>query len=490
MAPNLARRRWAALYVLCGGMLMIILDATIVNVALPSIRADFHVSETSLAWVVNAYLIPFGGLLLLAGRAGDLIGRRRVFLNGLVLFTLASAACAAAQNEAMLVAARFVQGIGGALTSAVILGIVVTMFTDPRERAKAIGIYGSVASAGGALGLLAGGALTQAISWHWIFLVNVPIGVVACILARRLVIEDAGIGWNRGADLRSAALITGALVLGVFTVLGAQAHGWLSPRTVGGIAGAFLLLALFFRRQMRVQVPLMPLRVFRSREVIGANAVQSLLVTGMYGSFFLGALYMQGVLHYRPLGVGLAFLPASMTIALLSAGLSDRIVLRFGPRRTLIAGLLSVLAGLLMYARTPVHGTYVAHLLPIMLLMGVGAGCGFPSIMHLAMSGAGDDDSGLASGILNTSLQVGAALGLAVLTAASTARIAALRAGGAGRLAAATGGYHLAYAVAAGGIVIALLIATFVVAETSSRPASESEAGAVDSVSAISQSAA
>jgi EmrB/QacA subfamily drug resistance transporter len=456
------RTRWLALYILCAGMLMIVLDATIVNVALPSIQDSLGFSQSNLAWVVNAYLIPFGGLLLLAGRMGDLVGQRRIFLVGLAIFTVASLVCAASQSQAMLIGARFIQGIGGALASAVILGMIVTMFPAPREQAKAIGVYGFVASAGGTIGLLAGGALTQAISWHWIFLINLPIGIATAFGALRLVEGRPGIGLHEGADVPGAALITAGLMLGVYTILGVSEHGWGSAQTLilGAISSA--LLVAFIARQARIANPLMPLRLFRHRNVAGANAIQSLLVAGMFGMFFLGALYLQRVLGYDALQVGLAFLPATLVMGTLSLGFSERLIMRFGARRTLMPGVAMVGAGLLLLARTPVDGTYVADLLAPMLLIGVGVGTAFPSLMTLAMSGATPQDSGLASGLVNTSMQVGGAIGLAVLATLASERTSSALDGGASNLAALNSGYHLAYLVGAGLVGLAFLIAATV----------------------------
>src|SRR6187455_1926759 len=326
--------RWLALVVLCAGMLMIVLDATIVNVALPSIREDLGFSAAGLAWVVNAYLIAFGGLLLLAGRVGDLIGRRTIFLLGMGLFTFASLLCGMAQSQEMLVGARFLQGVGGALTSAVILGMIVMMFPEPRDRAKAIGVYGFVASAGGSIGLLAGGALTQAISWHWIFLINIPVGIATAFLAVRLVEDRPGIGLEHGADIPGALLLTSGLMLGVYTILGVADYGWGSARTMVLGAISIALQGAFVVRQSRIPNPLMPLRLFRSRNVAGANVVQALLVAGMFAMFFLGALYLQRVLGYDPLEVGLAFLPSTLVMGAMSLRYSERLAMRFGPKAT------------------------------------------------------------------------------------------------------------------------------------------------------------
>jgi EmrB/QacA subfamily drug resistance transporter len=456
------RTRWLALYVLCAGMLMIVLDATIVNVALPSIQGSLHFSQANLAWVVNAYMIPFGGLLLLAGRMGDLLGQRRVFLIGLAIFTVASLVCAASVSQEMLVGARFIQGVGGALASAVILGMIVTMFPEPAAQAKAIGVYGFVASAGGSIGLLLGGVLTDAISWHWIFLINLPIGIATAYLATRLVANPEGIGLSEGADFPGAALITGSLMLGVFTILRIEAWGWNDPRIFVLGAISLALLAAFFHRQATIENPLMPLRLFRSRNVAGSNALQALLVAGMFGMFFLGALYLQKVLGYTPLQVGFAFLPTTLVMGTLSLGFSEKLIMRFGPRNTLIPGVCMVVVALLLFARTPVDASYLIDLLPPFLLIGIGVGTSFPAIMTLAMSGATPEDAGLASGFVNTSMQVGGAIGLAVLATLSGERTKNLLADGEGQLQALTSGYHVAYLVGAILAAIAVAIAVFV----------------------------
>jgi EmrB/QacA subfamily drug resistance transporter len=456
------RTRWLALYVLCTGMLMIVLDATIVNVALPSIQDDLGFSQNNLAWVINAYMIPFGGLLLLAGRIGDLVGQRRVFLLGLTIFTAASLLCAASQNQEMLVGARFIQGIGGALASAVILGMIVTMFPEPAAQAKAIGVYGFVASAGGSIGLLLGGVLTDAISWHWIFFINLPIGIAVAYLAKRLVANPDGIGLSAGADFPGAVLLTSSLMLGVFTILQIENWGWGDSRTLVLSAISAVLLALFVFRQARIANPLMPLRLFRSRNVAGSNVLQALLVAGMFGMFFLGALYLQRVLGYSPLEVGLAFLPTTVVMGALSLGFSEKLIMRFGPRTTLIPGVSMVVVALLLFARTPVDGDYLTDLLPPFLLIAIGVGTSFPAIMTLAMSGATPEDAGLASGLVNTSMQVGGSIGLAVLATLSTERTNSLLADGEGQLQALTSGYHVAYLVGAVLAAIAVAIAVFV----------------------------
>jgi EmrB/QacA subfamily drug resistance transporter len=443
-------------------MLMIVLDATIVNVALPSIQDDLGFSQSNLAWVVNAYLIAFGGLLLLSGRLGDLIGQRRVFLIGLAVFTAASALCAVAQTQGMLIGARFVQGAGGAVASAVILGMIVTMFPEPREQAKAIGVYSFVASAGASIGLLAGGILTEAINWHWIFFINVPVGLATALLAIRLVEDREGIGLRQGADVPGAVLLTAGLMLGVYTLLEAGEQGWGSLHTLGLGGVSLALLAGFIARQARIPTPLMPLRLFRSRNVTGANVVMALLVVGFFGMFFLGALYLQGILGYSPLEVGLAFLPACIVMGWLSLGYAERLIMGIGPRRVLVAGLAAAGGGLLLFTQAPVDGSYFRDLLGVMLLLGAGAGLCFPALMTLAMSGATRTDSGLASGLINSTVQVGGAIGLAVLATLATERTEGLLADGEATASALNSGYHLAYLIGAilvgVGIAVALLV--------------------------------
>jgi EmrB/QacA subfamily drug resistance transporter len=453
------RSRWIALYVLCVGMLMIVLDATIVNVALPSIQEDLGFSQSSLAWVVNAYLIPFGGLLLLAGKLGDLISRRGVFLVGLGVFTAASLVCAIAQSQGMLIGARFVQGAGGALSSAVILGMIVTMFPEPRERAKAIGLYSFVASAGASIGLLAGGVLTEAINWHWIFFVNLPIGVATALLALRMIDRDRGAGFGHGADILGALLVTGSLMLLVYTIVETVDYGWGSAHTLGFGAAAVALGIAFVVRESRTANPLIPLRIFRLRNVSGANLIQMLMVAGLFGMFFLGSLYLERVLRYDALEIGLAFLPVALLIGILSLGFSARLNMRYGARATLLPGLVLVAIGLLLFTRVPVDAEYVPDILPTMVLFGLGAGLAFPSLATLAMSGATARDSGLASGLVNTSLQVGGALGLAVLATLSTTRSDTLLARGEPAASALTDGYQLAFAIGAGLVLAAIAVA-------------------------------
>jgi len=458
------RSRWIALYVLCVGMLMIVLDVTIVNVALPSIQQDLGFSQSSLAWVVNAYLIAFGGLLLLAGRLGDLVGRKSVFLAGLAVFTAASLVCGAAQSQEMLVAARFVQGVGGAMTSAVILGMIVTMFPEPREQAKAIGVYAFVASAGGSVGLLAGGVLTQSINWHWIFFVNLPIGVATAIYAIRLLDRDTGIGFGEGADVPGAVLVTSALMLGVYTIVEPAAQdGWGASSTLLLGAVAIALLAAFVVREATARTPLIPLRIFRSRNLTGANLIQVLSVAGMFGVFFLGSLYLEQVLGYDALEIGLAFLPVTVVMGTLSVRYAEPLVTRFGARAAVLAGMTLIAGALVVFAQAPVDGSYVTNVLPVMVLLGTGAGIAFPALMTLSMTGVDPSDAGLASGLVNTTAQVGGALGLAVLATLSTSRTGTLARAGESHAAALTGGYHLAFWIAAGLVAAAIVVAVVVV---------------------------
>lgn len=469
------RNRWIALYVLCLGMLMIVLDTTVVNVALPSIQDDLGFSQSGLAWVVNAYMIAFGGLLLLAGRLGDLVSRKGVFLVGLVVFTVASVLCGTAQSQGLLIAARFLQGVGGAMTSAVILGMIVTMFPEPREQAKAIGVFAFVASAGGAVGLLVGGGLTQSMGWHWIFFVNVPIGIATAVLAGRLIERDAGIGFGEGADVPGAVLITGSLMLGVYTIVEPAAeYGWGAGRTLALGALSLALLAAFVAREATARSPLMPLRIFRSRNVAGANVIQVLSVAGMFGIFFLGALYVQRILDYDALETGLAFLPVTILMGTLSVRYTDRLVMRFGARTMVLGGLTLLMMGLALFTRAPVDGDYVSHVLPVMVLLGIGAGLCFPALMTLAMSGATPSDAGLASGLINTTAQVGGALGLAVFATLSASRSNELIGDGESTAAALTSGYHLAFGIGAALVVVAVAVAVTVL-EPERRSKKESE---------------
>ena len=454
-------RRWIALLILCAGFLMIVLDMTIVNVALPSIKNDLGFSQAGLAWVVNAYLIAFGGLLLLAGRLGDLIGRRRIFLIGLATFTAASLLCGLSVSQPMLIAARFLQGIGGAMSSAVILGMVVTMFPEPAERARAIGVFSFVASAGASIGLLAGGLITQAVSWHWIFFVNLPIGVAIALLAARRLESDRGIGLGAGADAIGAFLVTAGLMLGVYSIVESAQYGLGSSHTLGFGTVALILVIGFLVRQARVRHPLLPLRLFRSRNVSGANAIQVLGSISMFGFFFLGSLDLQRVLGYGPLAIGLAFLPVAVGMGALSVALTPRLIVRFGARALLLAGFALIAVALVLAARGQINGDYLSGWFPVMVLLGLGGGLAFPSLAVVAMAGTTPSDAGLASGLLNTTGQVGAALGLAVLATVSTNRTSELIGQGQSSVAALSGGYRLAWAIGA-----VLAIASIVLAAT------------------------
>jgi EmrB/QacA subfamily drug resistance transporter len=444
------RRRWWALAVLCVGVLMIVLDTTIVNVALPSIRADLAFTETSLVWVVNAYMLTFGGFLLLGGRLGDLHGHRRLFLAGLVLFTLASAACGLAQSQALLVAARAVQGVGGAVVSAIALSLIMDLFSEPADRAKALGVYGFVCAGGGSVGVLLGGLLTGALSWHWIFLVNLPIGVAVYAATLALFPKDTPRTDGGKLDVGGALAVTVALMLAVYAVVGGNATGWTHPRTLGLLGAAVVLLVAFLFIESRVSSPLMPLRLFALRNLAVSNIVGVLWAAAMFAWFFLSALYMQQVLGYTPMQVGLAFLPANLIMAAFSLGLSARIVMRFGLRAPLAAGLALAALGLALFARAPLEGRFLVDVLPGMVLLGLGAGIAFNPVLMAAMGDVAPHESGVASGIVNTSFMMGGALGLAVLASLAGAQSERLAAGGAGAAAALHGGYQLAFWIGAG----------------------------------------
>src|SRR5438270_843551 len=448
--PNMTTRtRWLALYVLCLGDLMIVLDTTIVNVALPSIRADLGFSQTSLAWVVNAYLLTFGGFLLLGGRLGDLFGHRRLFLIGIALFTLASIACGLSTTQGLLVTARAVQGLGGAVVSAVGMALLMNLFTEQAERAKAMGMFGFVMAGGGSLGVLLGGVLTDLLSWHWIFLVNLPIGVLVVALSLRLLPAGGGKRADGRLDVAGAVTVTAALMLAVYAIVNGNHAGWTSAQTLGLLGGAAALLVVFFAIESRVRSPLVPLGLLRLRNLATANVVGILWAAAMFAWFFLSALYLQLVLGYTPLQVGLAFLPANLIMGTFSLGLSAKLVMRFGVRAPLATGLSLAALGLVLFVRAPVDGTFVVHVLPSMILLGFGAGMAFNPVLLAAMSDVAPEESGLASGVVNTAFMMGGALGLAVLASLAASRTASLRAAGGGRLEALTGGYHLAFLVGA-----------------------------------------
>jgi EmrB/QacA subfamily drug resistance transporter len=456
------RRRWIALAVLCLGQLMMVLDATIVNVALPSIQHDLHFSQGNLTWVMNGYLITFGGFLLLAGRLGDLVGRKRVFLTGLVMFTVASVLCGIANTQALLIGARLLQGVGGAVASSVILAIIVTEFPERAEQAKAMGLYAFVSAGGGSIGLLAGGVLTQSLDWHWIFFVNVPIGLFAFALGRALIVENEGIGLSGGVDWLGSALITLATMLGAFAIVKSSEYGLMSARTLGVGAGALVLLGAFLALEARLKNPIMPLRVLRLRMLMGSSLVRGLLVTGMFSAFFLGSLYLERVLGYSAINTGLAFLPLTASIAIMSLGLSAKAAERFGALNSLAAGLASIVAGLLLLSTAGVHAGYFPGLFFAFLLIGLGAGASFLPLLTIGMADAPKRDAGLASGIINVSVQLFGAIGLASLGTVATDHTKSLSASGHSLISALTGGYHLAYVVAASCVALGIL-AAFVV---------------------------
>ncbi|HEV3046793.1 MAG TPA: MFS transporter [Solirubrobacteraceae bacterium] len=456
------RRRWIALAVLCLGQLMMVLDATIVNVALPSIQRELHFTQSNLTWVLDGYLITFGGLLLLAGRMGDLVGRKRVFLTGLVMFTAASILCGVSDSQAMLIVARLIQGVGGAVASSVILAIIVTEFPERVEQAKAMGMYAFVSAGGGSIGLLAGGALTQSLSWHWIFFVNVPIGVFAFVLGSLLIKENEGIGLAGGVDVLGSILVTAATMLGAFAIVKSSEYGLTSARTLGAAGGSLALLVAFLALEARLENPIMPLRILRLRTLMGSSLVRGLLVTGMFSAFFLGSLYLERVLGYDAIDTGLAFLPLTIMIATMSLGVAARATERFGALATLGAGLSAIVAGLLLLATAGVHQSYFPGLFFAFLLMGLGAGASFLPLLTIGMADAPPRDAGLASGIINVSVQLFGAIGLATLGTIATDHTKALSVGGDGLLRALTGGYHLAYVVGAALVAVGILAALLV----------------------------
>jgi EmrB/QacA subfamily drug resistance transporter len=453
--------RWLSLIVLCTGFLLIVVDMTIVNVALPSIQKDLGFSQSGLAWVINSYLIAFGGLLLLAGRVGDLVGRKRVFLAGLGIFIGASLLCGLSLTQPMLIVARFIQGIGGAVSSAVILAMIVTLFPEPLERAKAFGIFSFIASAGAAVGLIAGGLITQAVSWHWIFFVNLPIGVATAVFAARVLAADRGLGLGHGADVIGAVMVTAALMLGVYTIVQTSDFGLVSLRTLALGAVAIALLGAFVVRQARGRNPILPLRVLRSRTIAGANIVQALMSTAFLGFFFLGSLDLERVLGYRPMAIGLAFLPVAVVMALFSIRFSAPLIARFGPYAMLLVGQIVGGVALAMVGLGPVHATYAIHLMVPLALLGLGGGLSFPALTMIAMADVAPSDAGLASGLLNTTGQVGGAFGLAVLATIAGGRTLDLLRTGADGVSALAAGYHFAWLVSASIVVVTLATAAF-----------------------------
>jgi EmrB/QacA subfamily drug resistance transporter len=452
-----SRMRWLALYVLCLGDLMIVLDGTIVNVALPSIRDDLGFSQTSLAWVVNAYLLTFGGFLLLGGRLGDLFGHRRLFLGGIALFTLASLACGVANSQEFLVVARAVQGVGGAVVSAVALSLLMTLFTEQADRAKAMGVFGFVLSGGGVIGVLAGGILTDVLNWHWIFLVNLPVGVLVYVLSVRLLPSGRGLAASGRVDVAGAITVTASLMLAVYAIINGNEKGWASGETLGVLAGAAALLAVFLVIEARISSPLMPLGLFRNRNVSTANVLGVLMAAGLFAYFFFSALYLQLVLEYSPLEVGLAYLPGTVLWGASSLLLSDRLVMRFGIKTPLLTGLGLMTVALVLLARTPVDGSWVVDILPATLALGLGAGIAFNPLLLAAMSGVAQEQAGLASGVVNTAFMMGGAVGLAILASLADRRSESLRASD-GSFAALNSGYHVAFLVGAVFVVASALV--------------------------------
>jgi EmrB/QacA subfamily drug resistance transporter len=457
------RRRWYALIVVCLAMLMNALDATVVNVALPKIQQDLHFTQANLAWVIDAYLVAFAGFLLLAGRLGDLVGRKKVFLGGLAVFTAASAVCGFANSQGLLIGARFVQGAAGALSTSVILAIIATEFHDSHERARAMSAYIFVAVGGGSIGLLAGGILTQALNWHWIFFINLPIGAIALVLGALLVPENKGLGVRQGIDVLGSVLITAGLMLCVYAVVKSSENGWGSAGTLVPLAAGLALIAGFLGLEARLRNPIMPLRIFRVRGLLSSSVVRGFLFVGMYGSFFIGTLYLEHVLRYDALSTGLAFLPMTIIVALLSTGVTARLVRRFGPWRVLLPGMLLVIAGLLSWSQAGAHAGYFPLVVCGLVLMGAGMGTGSVPLLTLAMSEVPPADAGLASGIVNVSMQVSGALGVAVLGTISTDRTRSLLGAHVGLGSALTSGYHLAFLVAAGWVAVGVVAAVVLV---------------------------
>ena len=452
------RRRWVALAVACMGQLMMVLDSTIVNVALPSLQRDLHFSQANLAWVLDAYMIAFGSFLLVAGRLGDLLGRKRLFLIGLVVFTLASIVCGLSTSQVELIVARFVQGLGGAVASAAVLALLVTEFPKPSERAIALSVYTFIISSGGSIGLLAGGVLTQAVSWHWIFFINVPIGIVTLALGRVLINETERLGLGHGVDVVGALLVTVALMLGVYAIVKATEYGWVSAHTLGFGAASLALLGVFVAVESRLANPMFPLRILRVPGLAASSVVRGFLVTGMFSTFLLGVLYLQHVHGYGALRTGLAFLPMTLVLGLLSLGVTARLMARFGPSRVLLAGLASITAALVLLSRLPAHTGYFPGIFGPFVLIGIGAGLAFLPLTTIAMAEVPTADAGLASGIVNASLQISAAIGIAALGTVAAERTKVLTGLGQHPLQALTGGFDLAWAIGAGAVAAGALI--------------------------------
>jgi EmrB/QacA subfamily drug resistance transporter len=458
-SPSADRRRWATLIIVCFAQLMIVLDVTIVNVALPSIQQDLGFSQANLTWVVNAFLVTFGSLLLLAGRLGDLLGRRRVFLSGLVTFTTASLLCGVASTEAELIGARLLQGVGAAAQASVILAIIVTEFPGAVERARAMSAYVSVSVAGGSLGLLAGGLLTQALSWHWVFFVNLPIGIVTFVLGRALIRADRGLGLEHGVDWVGSLLVTASLMSAIYAIVGVTTHGWMSAHVLGMGALAAVLMAAFLALEARIENPIMPLRILRVRGLIDASLVRGFLVTGMYSTFFLGTLYLEHVRHYSALETGAAFLPWTLTVAVLSQGVTARLVARFGPLPVLTTGMAIAAAGLLLFATVGPDTAFFSTIFFACFAIGLGIGNAFMPLLTLAMADVPAADAGLGSGITNASQQISGALGLAVLSTVAANHTQGLLSDGNGLTSSLLGGYHVAFLAGAVAIVAGIALA-------------------------------
>jgi len=472
------RRRWLTLAIVCMAQLMIVLDTTIVNVALPAIQHDLHFTQGNLTWVVNAFILTMGSFLLLAGRLGDLIGRRSVFLGGLIVFTVASVLCGIAPNQGFLIAARFVQGVGAAAQASVILAIIITEFPQPSERARAMGAYVFTAVSGGSLGLLLGGVLTQTLSWHWIFFVNIPIGAATFVLGRRLVPRDTGLGLGHGVDWLGSVLVTASLGTAVYAIVSATGHGWGSVQVLGFGGAAVALMAAFLALESRLENPIMPLRILRLRSLVGASTVRGFLVTSMYSTFFLGTLYLEHVRHYGALQTGLAWLPWTLTTAALSMGLAARMVARFGPLRVLVFGMLAVMAGLLTFHSIGAQTSFFPTIFIAFFLIGLGIGTAFMPLLTIAMKDVPAADAGLGSGITNVSQQVAGAFGLALLSTIATNHTKGLLATHHPLVSSLLSGYHLAFLVGVGAAAIGLLIA-LVILRDPARPVVE-EAPAVE----------
>lgn len=464
-------KRWVALVVLCLGALMIVLDTTIVNVALPSIKADLGFSETSLVWVINAYMLTFAGFMLLGGRLGDLYGKRRVFLSGLALFTLASLACGVAQTQIFLIAARAVQGLGGAVVNAVALSIMMNLFQEPGERARAMGFFGFVAAGGGAIGVLLGGILTGSFDWHWNFLVNIPVGVIVFGLCLWLLPKNEG--QHVKLDIWGAITVTLALMFAVYAIVNGNGAGWLSTQTLGLLAGAIALFAIFIAIERTVSSPLVPLSIFRIQNVVPASCIGILWSAAMFAWFFLSALYLQVILGYSPLLVGLAFLPGNLIMAIFSVGLSAKVVMRFGTKRPLAIGMGIVALGLVLFALAPADGSFWFHIIPAMSLMGLGAGLAFNPVLIAATSDVPPNESGLASGVLNTAFMMGGSLGLAILASVAAVRTSSLLAGGADHMTALLSGYHAAFFIGAIFAAGAAVLAIFFIRESENSDAAQ-----------------